>query len=349
MEDRIPRRDFLKAGGALAAGMLAAKPGEAATPPAPPFNPHTAQNMPTRLFGGTGHRVGLFSLGGQATLEQPDRQADAVAIINRALDLGVNYIDTSIAYGRGISHRYVGEVMATRRNQVFLASKSPDRTSEGVCRDLDETLAALHTDHLDLWQMHRVSTMREVEQIFAPGGAMEGFQFAKEQRMVRYLGITGHSDARVLMEMIRRFPFDTVLMAFNAADRHHGSFAERLLPLAVERNMGIIAMKIPARGRLLASWSPPPPDTTAAARPARPGQRQAPPLQPGTLTMRDAMYYVLSHPVSTVIIGCDDVAQVEENVNLARGFEQMAETDLAAISERTQAIARQALFFRTWA
>lgn len=349
MSDDIARRDFLKAGGALAAGLLTgAAAGPAAGEPAAPFNPRTAAAMPTRLLGRTGHRVGLFSLGGQATLEQPDRDADAVAIIERALDLGVNYIDTGVAYGRGTSHRYIGQVMARRRSEVFLASKTPERTADGASRDLEGALQALRTDHLDLWQMHRVSTMRDVEAIFAPGGAIEAFRAARDQGLVRNLGITGHTSAAVLIEMIRRFPFDTVLMAINAADRHHGSFAAELLPLAVERNMGIIAMKIPARSRLLASFAPPPPDSAAVARAAAAGRPQAP-LVPGTITMREAMYYVLSHPVSTVIIGCDTVAQVEDNVRLAGEFAQMSEADLAVVAERTAAVARQALFFRSWA
>ncbi len=324
MSDDLARRDFLKAAGAVAAGVLAggAAGAHAAPPPLPhalPFNPRTAAAMPTRLFGRTGYRVGIFSLGGQATLEQPNRDAEAVAIIERAIDLGVNYLDTSVAYGRGQSHRYIGQVMPRRRTEVFLASKSPDRTRDGAMRHIEEALAALHTDHLDLWQMHRVSTMQEVEQIFAPGGSIEAFQAAKEQGLTRFLGITGHTSAVVLMEMIRRFPFDTVLMAFNAADRHHGSFTAELLPLAVERQLGVIAMKIPARGRLL-----------------------------GTITMRDALNYVLSYPVSTVIVGCDTPQQIEENVRLASQFAQLSEPQLAALSEQTAAIARQALFFRSW-
>ena len=349
MSEDLARRDFLKAGGALAAGVLAANPADAAARQKPaPFNPRTAAAMPTRLFGRTGHRVGIFSLGGQATLEQPNRDAEAVAIIERAIDLGVNYLDTSVAYGRGQSHRYIGQVMPRRRGEVFLASKSPDRTREGATRHLEEALTALNTDHLDLWQMHRVSTMQEVERIFAPGGSIEAFQWAKDQRLVRFLGISGHTSAAVLMEMIRRFPFDTVLMAFNAADRHHGSFAAELLPLAVQRNMGIIAMKIPARSRILASFAPPPPDSAAVARALAAGRPAPAPLVPGTITMRDALNYVLSHPVSTVIVGCDSPQQVEENVRLASQFTQLAEAQLAALSELTAGIARQALFFRAW-
>jgi aryl-alcohol dehydrogenase-like predicted oxidoreductase len=347
MSDNLARRDFLKAGGAAAAGVLAGPASAAGTQPAAPFNPRTAAHMPTRLLGATGHRVGLFSLGGQATLEQPNRDEEALTIVERALDLGVNYVDTSIAYGRGQSHRYIGQVMARRRSEVFLASKTPDRTNDGARRDLEATLVALHTDHLDSWQMHRVSTARDIEQIFAPSGAIEAFQWAKEQRLVRFLGISGHTSAAVLIEMIRRFPFDTVLMAFNAADRHHGSFAAELLPLAVERQMGIIAMKIPARSRILSSFAPPP-DSAAVARALAAGRPAPAPLVPGTITMRDALNYVLSHPVSTVIVGCDSPQQVEENVRLASEFTQLSEAQLAALSELTAGIARQALFFRSW-
>ena len=100
--------------------------------------------------------------------------------------------------------------------------------------------------------------MTDVEEVFAKGGAMEALSRAREQKMVRFLGITGHHRPEALMEAIRRFPFDTLLMALNAADAHSHSFAAALLPFALERQMGIIAMKVPGRGRILSSWTPPP-------------------------------------------------------------------------------------------
>jgi predicted aldo/keto reductase-like oxidoreductase len=140
-------------------------------------------------------------------------------------------------------------------------------------------------------------------------------------------------------ESIRRFPFDTVLMALNAADPHHLSFEKGLLPLAVEREMGIVGMKIPARGRILSNWTPPPPDQQRWGQVA---------TRPGSITMKEAMRYVLSLPVSTVIVGCDTIAQVEENVQLARGFTPMSVTQMGEITTRTEPIKRQALFFRRW-
>ena len=142
------------------------------------------------------------------------------------------------------------------------------------------------------------------------------------------------------MEAIRRFPFDTVLMALNAADPHHLSFAQELLPLAVEKEMGIIGMKIPARGRILSTL-----DATASRAAALgAGGRHA----RARSRMREAMHYVLSLPVSTVIVGCDTIAQVEENVQLARAFTPISETQMAELADRTEPIKRQALFFRRW-
>jgi aryl-alcohol dehydrogenase-like predicted oxidoreductase len=305
----LARRDVLKLAAAAAAGAVASRV-MAGTPEA---------RMPTRDLGGTGFRVGLFSLGGQAAVEQPDNEAIAVPIVERALDLGVNYIDTSARYGGEArwSERYIGQVMKRRRREAFLATKTHDRTRDGSLRLLEKSLHLLQTDQVDLWQLHHMSTMADVDAVFARGGAIEAFEKAREEKLVRFLGITGHADPDVLATAIRRFPFDTVLMAVNAADPHHLPFQKTLLPLAVEKRMGVIGMKIPARGRLL-----------------------------GALTMPEAMRYVLSLPVSTVIVGVDSIAQLEENVATARGFTPLRAPQLAALERRAEPVARQALWFR---
>lgn len=338
------RRDFLKITGSAAAGFVAGglisnKAGATATTSAAPATP--AKHLPTRNLGKTGHRVGIFSLGGQAAIEHPNNEAVAVPLVERAIDLGVNYIDTAAQYGGSErwSQRYIGQVMKRRRNEVYLASKTHDRTREGSLELLHQSLTLLNTDHLDAWQLHHIDTMDEVERIFAKGGAIEALQQARDQKMVRFLGITGHNNPDVLMECIRRFPFDQILMAFNAADKHHLSFTEKLLPMAVEKQMGIIGMKIPARGRILSSWNPP-----AGGG----GGWEGTAKRSGTLNMKEAMYYVLSQPVSTVIVGCDTIAQLEENVTLAREFTPLNDTQLASLTEKTAPIAQQALFFRRW-
>src|SRR5271166_1654187 len=337
------RRDFLKKSSALGVAVVAGKVGASAASvlPALPENPATEKAMPTRNLGRTGYRVGIFSLGGQAAIEQPNNESVAVPIVERALDLGVNYIDTAAMYGgdERWSQRYIGQVMKRRRNQAYLASKTHDRTRDGSLKLLDQSLKLLNTDHLDAWQLHHIDSKDDVDRIFGKGGAIEAFQHAREQKMVRFLGVTGHRDPDLLIQCLERFPFDQILMALNAADKHHLSFQEKLLPLAVEKQIGIIGMKIPARGRILANWKPDPHHQSGFE-----GNAQG----PGTLAMKEALYYVLSQPVSTVIIGCDTIAQLEENVQFARDFTPLSERQLAALSEKAQPVSRQALFFRRW-
>jgi aryl-alcohol dehydrogenase-like predicted oxidoreductase len=276
--------------------------------------------MPERPLGLTGHDVRLFSLGGQATLQRPGKHDESIAIINRAIDLGVNYIDTAAAYGGGISQTYIGEVMATRRDEVFLATKTHDRTRDGSLGLLEESLELLQTDHIDLWQLHSLQSEWQLDTIFGVNGAIEALQQAREEGTVRFLGVTGHYDPALLVSAINRFDFDAVLMALNPADRHFLPFADELLPLAVEKQMGIIAMKIPARGRLFREC--------------------------GVTSMTDAMSYVLTYPVSTVIIGCDNIEQLEENVSIAADFEPLSEEEMAQIEDLTAPYATEAAFYK---
>ena len=344
------RRAFLKAGGIMTAAVLgsATLPDVASGRPGPasnglPSNAATSDSMPTRNLGKTGYKVGIFSLGGQAALEKANNEANAIPVIEKALDLGVNYIDTSSIYGgpERWSEQYVGKVMKHRRSDAFLATKTKERTRDGSMRMIETSLKLLQTDHIDLWQLHDIGTMTDINEIFAKGGAMEALLQAREQKIVRYLGITGHYRPDALIEAIHRHPFDTILMAVNAADPHHYSFSEQLLPLAVEKQMGIIGMKVPARGRILSSWTPPP---IEQQKHMWEGMVLAP--TPGTLDIRQAMYYSLSLPVSTVIIGCDSIAQLEQNVQLAREFTPLNQQQMASLTEKAQPVAKQSLFFR---
>lgn len=308
------RRNFVRnvMGGATAAGLASALgPISAYASPAA---------MPSRPFGRTGHEVGLFSLGGQATLEQDGRTDEALQIINTAIDLGVNYIDTAAAYGSGISERYLGMVMETRRKEVLLASKTHDRTYDGSMRLLDKSLAQLKTDHLDVWQLHNVRTDEDLQRIFADDGAIKALERARDEKIVRFLGITGHRDPLVLKTAIQRYDFDTILLALNAADRHRESFIDNLLPVAVEKRMGIIGMKVVARGRIF--------------------------REGGLSTMEQAMRYVLTLPVSTVIIGISGVEQVVENVRIARDFAPYDEAAMKRLEELTQPYHQEADWFK---
>jgi aryl-alcohol dehydrogenase-like predicted oxidoreductase len=277
-------------------------------------------SMPTRALGGTGHAVKIFSLGGQATLEQDGTERLSVSIINRAIDLGVNYIDTAAMYGNGVSQKYIGMVMKERRKEVFLATKTHDRTYDGSMRLLDRSLKSLQTDHIDLWQLHNVRTQEDLDRIFSDDGAIRALEKARDQKRVRFLGITGHYDPMVLKKAITEYPFDNILMALNAADKHRLSFIENLLPVAVEKKMGIVGMKIPARGRMFRAG--------------------------GLRTMEPAMRYVLTLPVSTVIIGIDDIAQLEENVRIAKNFSPMTPDEVKQTEELTKPYSGEASWFK---
>ncbi len=341
------RRHFLKTGGALAAGLLtqAAIPAHASTSALPPMpvNAQTSAAMPTRNLGKTGYKVGIFSLGGQAALEKPNNFDVAVPIIERALDLGVNYIDTSSIYGgpERWSEQYVGRVMKTRRQQAFVATKTKERTRDGSLRMIERSLQLLNTTHVDLWQLHDVGLPEDVDAIFAKGGAMQALLEMQDQKVVRFLGVTGHYRPEALIDAVKRHSFDTILMSLNAADSHIHSFSDRLLPLVVEKQMGIIGMKVPSRGRLLSTWTPPP-----LAEQEHSWEGSAIATRPGVMKMRDAMHFTLSHPVSTVIIGCDNVGQLEENVQIARDFTPLSKTQMASLNELAAPVAKQSLFFR---
>jgi aryl-alcohol dehydrogenase-like predicted oxidoreductase len=341
------RRSFLKAGGAIAAGLITngvvfAHPATASFPPLP-SNSNTLAAMPTRNLGKTGYKVGIFSLGGQAALEKPNNFDAAVPIIERALDLGVNYIDTSSIYGgpERWSEQYVGRVMKTRRQDAFLATKTKERTREGSLRMIEKSLALLNTDHIDLWQLHDLGLPEDVTAVFAKGGAMEALLEMQQQKVVRFLGVTGHYRPEALIDAVNRHPFDTILMSLNAADSHIHSFTDQLLPLVVEKQMGIIGMKVPARGRLLATWTPPPLEQQQHS-----WEGSAIATRPGVMNMREATNFTLSHPVSTVIIGCDNIAQLEENVQIAREFTPLSQSQMASLNDLAAPVAKQSLFFR---
>ncbi len=341
------RRNFLKTGGALAAGlfapMAATAQNGARTLPQLPDNPRTQAAMPTRNLGKTGYKVGIFSLGGQAALEKPQNFAVAVPIIERALDLGVNYLDTSSIYGGPDrwSEQYVGTVMKTRRNEAFLATKTKERTRDGSMRMIEKSLQLLNTDHVDLWQLHDIGLPEDVDAVFAKGGAMEALVEMHDQKVVRFLGVTGHYRPEALIDAVNRYPFDTILMAMNAADTHIHSFTDQLLPLVVEKQMGIIGMKVPARGRLLAGWTPPPLEQQEHS-----WEGSAIATRSGVMSMREAVRFTLSHPVSTVIIGCDNIAQLEENVQIAREFTPLSQSQMASLNDLAAPVAKQSLFFR---
>jgi aryl-alcohol dehydrogenase-like predicted oxidoreductase len=251
--------------------------------------------------------VTRIGLGGEGVLRTHGRTAEAVAVIHRALDLGINYCDTAPAYAGSLD--YYGAALGERRSEVFLASKTHDRLRDGSLRLLDESLRRLRTDRLDLWQLHDLRTTLDLECVFAAGGALSALLEARQEGRVRFLGLTGHHDPTILLEAMRRFSFDTVLIPLNAADIHRLSFIRTVLPAAAETGMGVIGMKVCAQGALLG---------------------------PGKLTMEDALGYTWSLPgLSTAIVGCRTPAEVQANVASARGFAPWEPARMRELEERT--------------
>jgi aryl-alcohol dehydrogenase-like predicted oxidoreductase len=345
------RRGFLKTGAAslaagLSAGVIASgASGEVMSKENSPAGPMAVQDMmPTRNLGKTGFRTGIFGLGGQGALEKANNENIALPLIQRALELGVNYFDTSAIYGGPDrwSEQYLGKGLKGSRDRVFIATKTKERTRDAALKNLEVSLKLLDTDHVDSWQLHDVGIQEDIDQIFGKGGAMEALVEARDQKMVRQLGVTGRFRPEALMECIRRFPFDTVLMGLNAADKYYYSFEKELLPLAVEKQMGIIGMKVMARGRILSSWTPPPVEQQKRSWEGR----GAITTIPGALTKRETFFYTVSLPISTAIIGCDSAEQVEECVDLARSFTPLNQAQMAALEAKVEPVAKQSLFFR---
>jgi uncharacterized protein len=299
---QMRRRTFLTssvATGSAAAGLAVPAFGADA-------NKIKAGDIPRRVFGKTGERLTII---GQAGGRFPMISFDeAKAITLRAYELGVNYFDTARIYWNGKSEEVYGEVLPPFRKNIFLTTKSPVRDRKGAEQDLEKSLRALKTDHVDLWQIHQVSTMDEVKQIFAPGGAIEAFEAARKAGKCRFMGFTGHHDPEVHLAMLKHYDkYDTILMPLNPADPSYLSFEKNVLPVAVERGMGIQAMKSTANSKLLHS-----------------------------ITVKDCMTYVLSLPIHCLALGCTTIGQIEDDVRIAQQFKPMNQQQLAELREKAE-------------
>jgi uncharacterized protein len=261
-------------------------------------------DIPKRILGKTGEQLTII---GQAGGRFPMcSYEDAKAITLRAYELGVNYFDNARIYWDGRSEEVYGDVLPPFRKNVFLTTKSPQRSRQGAEADLNKSLRALKTDYVDLWQIHQVSTMDEVEQIFAPGGAIEAFVAAKKAGKCRFMGFTGHHDPQVHLAMLKNYDkYDTILMPLNPVDPSYLSFEKNILPVAVERGMGIQAMKSTANSKLLQ-----------------------------TLPLKDCLSYVLSLPIHCLALGCTTIGQIEDDVRIAQQFKPLNEKQLADLREK---------------
>ena len=288
--------------------------------------------IPQRQLGKTGATVTVLGLGGEGVLRTFGRAPEAVALIRRAVELGITYCDCAHAYAG--SEDYYGEALVGGlRDRVFLTSKSAERSGAAATRDLESTLRRMRTDRLDLWQVHDVRTEGDLAAICGPGGSLEAFVAAKKAGKVRFLGVTGHHDPAILTKAIELFSFDTVLMPVNAAEPHHNSFIDVTLPLAVSKGMGVIGMKV-LRGFVEEGVS---------------RIDLHPDLLHQQLSVSRLLRFAFAQTISTAIIGCNTVQQLEENVAVARVAKPMDAGEEQELVERTRPYARRAQSYKgTW-
>jgi aryl-alcohol dehydrogenase-like predicted oxidoreductase len=277
-----------------------------------------AMTIAKRSLGRTGYEATIMGLGGEGILRTYGYDTQAYELINRAIDLGLNYFESARAYSG--SEVYYGLVLKERRKEIFLTSKSHARDKRGALDHLSQTLTNMNTDHLDLWQIHDVRTEEEIEEIFGPGGAIHAFVEAKEKGLTRFIGVTGHHDPFVTKRCIEMFDFDTVLIPVNPAEPVHQSYLQHVLPVAVNKGMGVIAMKVYFRG--FAS------------------------KLPWYTDMEPFFRFALSQPVTLAVIGCDDIEQLEKNVKFAERFKPMGEDEIQDLIDEVHPYGRKLMYYK---
>jgi hypothetical protein len=257
--------------------------------------------LPHRTLGKTGASVSILAFGCGSRFLMYEDEDKAVSVLNHALDLGIDYVDTAYAYGDGKSETRVGKVMATRRKEVWLATKIPDRTRDGFLERLEGSLKRLQTDHVDLVHIHSLGHADDLAKIEAPDGALKGLLEAKEQKMARFIGMTSHTDGSVLAQAIERHPLDCTQMALNPSG--NGEFEKTALVAANKKGLGIIAMKVYGQEFLI-------------------GQ------EAGKTDARSLLRFAMSLPVTAAVAGMPKVEMLEQNVEVARSFSPLSETDM---------------------
>lgn len=273
--------------------------------------------LPTRTLGKTNYQAAIFGLGGEGILRTTGYFKEAEEVIKKAVEVGINYFDTAPAYQQ--SRDYLGKFLwkYAKRENIFLASKTHERSYEGTMMLLEDSLQRLNTNYLDLLQLHDLRTKEDINEIFSSDGAIHALEELKKKGKIRFMGITGHHDPNILVEAIRRYDFDTILLCVNAGDSHYLPFISHVIPHARNKGMGVIAMKVTAQGYALSS-----------------------------ITMKEAFYYSLSQDVDLAIIGCKTPKEVQENANLARNFRRQTEQDLRQIEEKTKNSVAETNFFK---
>jgi aryl-alcohol dehydrogenase-like predicted oxidoreductase len=234
-----------------------------------------------------------------------------VAVVRRAYELGINYFDMARSYSDGHAEEVYGNAIPPFRKNIFLTTKSGKRTKKEAEEELDISLKTMKTDHVDLWQMHGVNHMRDVEQIFAPGGAIEAFEGAKKAGKCRFIGYSNCRDPQVHVAMLKHAErFDTALMPLHVADTSYSSdpkmsFVQTALPAAIERGVGILGIKVFGNAFLLRTFS-----------------------------ATNCLKYSLSLPVTACPLGFNTIGQLEDDVRTAQNFKPLTEEEKKALEAR---------------
>lgn len=322
------RRLFIKSIAALTAGLSAAK--SISANPQTPETDRLGYILPKRKLGRTNEYVTMLGTGGYHVGWTTER--DAQEVIEASLEGGVRFFDTAESYAAGISEERYGKFLTPKyRDLVFLTSKSTGKDAKTVREHLEGTLRRLKTDQLDLYQVHAISTPEDVDNRIEQE-VLEVMVKAKEDGKVRFIGFTGHQNPYAHMRMLERTNesdiFDIVLMPVNVLDQSYFSFIENVLPVALERNLGITSIKSLADGRFFAE------------------KKQGnwvtdDPVIPNYLSIKEAMYFVWSLPVSVLISGNENATFMREKIELARNFSSFSEEERLALVEKVRAKAME--------
>jgi len=279
--------------------------------------------IPRRVLGKTGVKVSALILGGVVAMkEAPTAKFHPAGLANAALDAGINYFDTAPAYGGGQSERNYGEVLATRRKEVFLATKTGNRSYDGAMREVDASLKRLRTDYLDLLQIHGVRAKDEFAKWDKPDGVLKALHKLRDEKVTRFIGVTGHESAESMLRAIELFDFDTVLTTFNPTMRRR-PYQELVLPLARKKKIGILAMKVMGGGYGSLAIGNPIRNDDVWYHDEAPHQTQA------VMLIR----YALGLPISAAVVGMGSLEYLRINVSAATDAQPLNKEQRKAIEE----------------
>jgi aryl-alcohol dehydrogenase-like predicted oxidoreductase len=273
-------------------------------------------SIPTRKFGRYDEEVSLLCVGG-AHIGLPEEEV-GIRIIHEAIDAGATFLDNAWEYNSGTSEVRMGKALAQDgyRQKAFLMTKdcAHDRRADHSLLKLENSLKRLQTDYLDLWQIHEVVWEDDPDKIFAPGGSAEAMLKAKEQGKVRYIGFTGHKSPDIHKRMLSQgFPWDAVQMPLNVHDAHWQSFEKEIVPICQEQGIAVVAMKSFADGQIFKAGS--------------------------GITPQEALRYVMSLPVATVVSGMESLEVLHQNLEIARDFTPLSAEEREATLAKTAPVA----------